>query len=132
MVTFFTALFYFLLACCQVFPKSVPQRSTWTLKNGANDFFILKAIRGLNLMTNTFGWRWQESSSWWERVCRRVGQSGGLPGLLVAAAGLLQGHLGLPVLPGYRQLPVLFTEGALIFHQKPLICITYLLITCLL
>ena len=48
-----------------------------------------------------------------ERVCCGAGQSGGLLGVPTVAPGLFQGHLGLPVLPGHRQLPVLFTEGNL-------------------
>lgn len=46
-----------------------------------------------------------------ERVCGGVGQPGGLPGILVAAPGLLQGHLGFPVLLGHRGLPVLAAKG---------------------
>lgn len=54
----------------------------------------------------------QESPCGGERVCCGAGQFGCLPGVPPAAPGLLQGHLGLPVLPGYRELPVLITEGA--------------------
>lgn len=46
-----------------------------------------------------------------ERVCGGVGQSGGLPGVLVATPGLFQGHLGFPVLLGHRWLPVLTAKG---------------------
>lgn len=59
----------------------------------------------------------QEPSCRWERVCRGAGQSGGLPGVPSPAPGLLQGHLGVPVLPGHRQLPVLFTEGTPCHHS---------------
>ena len=41
---------------------------------------------------------------WPEQPCR-------LPGLPAAAQGLLHGHLGLPVLPGHRLLPVFPAEG---------------------
>lgn len=53
----------------------------------------------------------QEPQSRGERVCCGAGQSGGLPGVPPAAPGLFQGHLGLPVLPGHCQLPILLIEG---------------------
>lgn len=59
--------------------------------------------------SRVFGW--QEPARGRERVCRRSGQFGGFPRLSSAASGLFQGHLGFPVLPGHRQLPVLLTEG---------------------
>lgn len=53
----------------------------------------------------------QESPCGRERVFGVVGQPGGLPGVSAPASGLFQGHLGLPVLLGHCQLPVLSTEG---------------------
>ena len=51
----------------------------------------------------------QESPGRGERVCGGIGQPGVVPWLFTAAAGLFQGHLGLPVLSGHRQLPILLT-----------------------
>lgn len=65
----------------------------------------------------------QESAGWRERVCRGVGQPGGLSWLLAAAAWLLQGHLGLPVLPRHRQLPVLLTEGERKDNKSQILCV---------
>lgn len=59
----------------------------------------------------------QESAGWRECVCGGAGQPGGFSWLLAAVAWLLQGHLGLPVLPSHRQLPVLLIEGEL-RHSK--------------
>ena len=59
-----------------------------------------------------FLWRpLQEPACGGECVCGGPGQPGGLPGLPAAPARILQRHLGLPVLPGHRQLPVLVTQG---------------------
>lgn len=55
----------------------------------------------------------QEPPCGGECLRRGAGQSCGLSGVPAPAPGLLQGHLGLPVLPGYCQLSILITEGTL-------------------
>lgn len=53
----------------------------------------------------------QDSGAGGEHTWRRPEQPRRLPGLPVAAQGLLHGYLGLPVLLGHRLLPVFPAQG---------------------
>ena len=53
----------------------------------------------------------QDARAAGEHPRRRPEQPRRRPGLPAAAQGLLHGHLGLPVLPGHRLLPVFPAEG---------------------
>lgn len=53
----------------------------------------------------------QESWDPWKRVSCHPSYSSCISGLCTSYRGLFQGYLGLPVLPGNSQLPVLTVEG---------------------
>lgn len=62
----------------------------------------------------------QEPRGAGERAGGAAGRPGGLPGLGAARARLLHRHLGLSVLPGHRQLPILPAEGEYSsFRRRP-------------
>lgn len=63
--------------------------------------FGFSAFIVCGLCLNSLAFCGQKPPCGGECLCCGVGQSGGLPGLPAPPPGLLQGHLGLPVLPGH-------------------------------